>query len=101
MEHLKTSAIILKKDVRTGGGYASHSGWLSIKVTTQLKTPVNSWEPRKTYKAIWYHPENNLGPIIDNLVQFEKDFNNRTKKHLWGLVGSGGVGVVISDYTYS
>ena len=40
----------------------------------------NSREHRKTSKIIWYHPENNWGPIIDNLVQFEEDFNSRTKK---------------------
>ena len=28
-----------------------HSGWLSIKVTTQLKTLENSWEYRKTSKS--------------------------------------------------
>ena len=52
----------------------------SIKVTTQLKTSENSWEHRKTSKIIWYHPDNNWGPIIDNLVQFEEDFNSRTEK---------------------
>ena len=36
---------------------------------------------------MWYHPENNWGPIIDNLVKFEEDFNSLTKK----LVGWGGV----------
>ena len=59
----------------------------SIKVKTQLKTSKNSWEHRKTSKIIWYYPENNWGPIIDDLVQFEEDFNSRTKK--W--VGSGPV----------
>ena len=44
-----------------------------------LKTSENSWEHWKTSKIIWYHPENNWGPIIDNLVQFEEDFNSRTK----------------------
>ena len=38
----------------------------------------------KTAKIIRYHPENNWGPIIDNLVQFEEDLNNRTKK--WVVV---------------
>ena len=46
----------------------------------------NGREHRKTSKIIWYHSENNWGPIIDNFVQFEEDFNSRTKK-LW----SGGV----------
>ena len=55
-----------------------HRGWLSIKVTTQLKTSKNSWEHWQTSKIIWYHPQNNWGPIIDNLVQFEEDFNSRT-----------------------
>ena len=80
-----------RKNVKTGGGYASHRGWLSIKVTTQLKTSENSWEHRKTPKIIWYHPENNWGPLIDNLVQFEEDFNSGTKKSVgWGGVGSSG-----------
>ena len=71
----------------------------SIKVSTQLKTSENSWEHRKTPKIIWYHPENNWGPLIDNLVQFEEDFNSGTKKSVrWGPVGSGGV---ISDQTNS
>ena len=59
--------------------------WLSIKVTTQLKTLENSWEHRKTSKTIWYHPENNWGPTIDKLVQFGEDFNSRTEKWWWGL----------------
>ena len=54
-----------------------HRGWLSIKVTTQLKTSKNSWEHWKTSKIIWYHPENNWGPIIDNSVQLEENFNTR------------------------
>ena len=66
-----------------------HRGWSSIKVTTQLRTLENSWEHQKTSKIIWYHTENNWGPIIDNLVQFEEDFNSRTKK--W--VRSGPVGL--------
>ena len=57
-----------------------HRGWLSIKVTTQLKTSEDSWEHWKTSKIIWYHPENNWGPVIDTLVQFEEDFNSRTEK---------------------
>ena len=48
-----------------------------IKVTTQMKTSENNWEHRKTSKIIWYHPKNNWGPIIDDLVQFEEDFNSR------------------------
>ena len=63
-----------------------HPG-LSIKVTTQLKTSVNSWEHRKTSKIIWYHPEKNWGPHINNLVQFEEDFNSRTEMWWWGPVG--------------
>ena len=76
--------------MRTGGGHASHGGWLSIKVITQLKTSENSWEHRKTSKIIWYHPENNWRPIIDNLVQFEEDFNSRTKKLVRSGPGWGG-----------
>ena len=45
-----------------------------------MKTSENNWEHRKTSKIIWHHPENNWGPIIDNLVQFEEDFISRTKK---------------------
>ena len=56
-----------------------------IKVTTQMKTSEINWEHRKTPKIIWYHPENNWGPLIDDLVQFEEDFNSRTKKSVgWG-----------------
>ena len=64
-------------------------GWLSIKVTTQLKTSENSWEHWQTSKIIWYHPENNWGPIIDNLVQLEEDFNSRktSSENSWKTVG--------------
>ena len=95
-EHLRTSEHILNTSENLyrisviNWGHPEkkcpHRGWLSIKVTTQLKTSENSWEHRKTSKIIWYHPENNWGPIIDNLVQFEEDFNSRTKK-----LRSGGV----------
>ena len=54
------------------------------------KTSKNSWEHRKTSKIIWYHPENNWGPIIDNLVQFEEDFNSQNE--MWSGVGWGGDG---------
>ena len=63
-----------------------HRGWLCIKVAAQLKTLENSWEHRKTSKIIWYHPMNNWGPIIDNLVQFEEDFNIRTEMWLSGYL---------------
>ena len=92
-EHLRTSEHILNTSENLyrisviNWGHPEkkcpHRGWLSIKVTTQLKTSENSWEHRKTSKIIWYHPENNWGPIIDNLVQFEEDFNSRTKKLRW------------------
>ena len=88
-EHLRTSEHILNTSENLyrisviNWGHPEkkcpHRGWLSIKVTTQLKTSENSWEHRKTSKIIWYHPENNWGPIIDNWVQFEEDFNSRTK----------------------
>ena len=79
MEYLWSIVGILRKK-------CPHRGWLSIKVITQLKTSENSWEHRKTSKIIWYHPENNWGPIIYNLVQFEEDFNSRTEMW-WGQVG--------------
>ena len=50
---------------QTGGGYPS-----------KLQP---SWEHRKTSKIIWYHPENNWGPFIENLVKLEEDFNSRKK----------------------
>ena len=88
-EHLRTSEHILNTSENLyrisviNWGHPEkkcpHRGWLSIQVTTQLKTSENSWEHRKTSKIIWYHPENNWGPIIDNLVQFEEDFNSRTE----------------------
>ena len=67
----------------TGVGYALHRGVFIHKsynpaknITKQLRTSENSWEHRKTPKIIWYHPENNWGPLIENLVQFEEDFNS-------------------------
>ena len=45
-----------------------------------MKTSENNWEHRKTSKIIWHHPKNNWGPIIDDLVQFEEDFNSWTEK---------------------
>ena len=67
-----------------------HRGWLVIQksynpaenIGKQLRTSEIS-------KTICYHPENNWGPIIDNLVQFQEDFNSRTKKLLSGGVGWG------------
>ena len=70
----------------------------SIKVTTQLKTSENSWEHRKTPKIIWYHPENNWGPIIYNLVQFEENFNSRTKKLRSGPVRGRHVDNFVADF---
>ena len=87
----------LKAQGKHGDGYASHRGRLCIKVTTQLKTSENSWEHRKTSKIIWYHPENNWGLLIDNLVQFEEDFNSRTKKLRSGPVRWGGDGYLRPD----
>ena len=92
MEHLKTSDIILRKCL--------HRGWLCIaqgvvmhksynqaeNIRKQQRTSENSWLHRKTSKIIWYHPENNWGPIIDSLVQFEEDSNSRTKKWV-GWIG--------------
>ena len=43
------------------------------------RTSENSWERRKTSKIIWHHPKNNWGPIIDDLVLFEEDFNSWTE----------------------
>ena len=85
------------QNVRTGVGYASHRGVVINKnynpaknITKQLRTSENSWEHRKTPKIIWYHPENNWGPLIDNLVQFEEDFNSGTKMSVgWSPVGIG------------
>ena len=98
-EHLRTSEHILNTSENLyrisviNWGHPEkkcpHRGWLSIKVTTQLKTSKNSWEHRKTPKIIWYHPENNWGPLIDNLVQFEENFNSRTKNLGRGVVGLG------------
>ena len=85
-EHLRTSEHILNTSENLyrisviNWGHPEkkclHRGWLSIKVTTQLKTSKNSWEHWQTSKIIWYHPENNWGPIIDNLVQLEENFNS-------------------------
>ena len=63
-----------------GGGYASmviHQSYNPAEnIGKQLSTSENTYG---TYKNIWYHPENNWGPIIDNLVQFEEDFNTYTE----------------------
>ena len=101
-EHLRTSEHILNTSENLyrisviNWGHPEkkcpHRGWLSIKVTTQLKTSKNSWEHWQTSKIIWYHPENNWGPIIDNLVQLEKDFNSHAE--MWYRVGK-----VIADQT--
>ena len=64
---------------------SAHMGWLSIKVPIQLKTLENSWEHWKTSKIIWYHPENNWGPVIDTLVQFEED-TFRSGPVQWGYL---------------
>ena len=52
--------------------------------------PVQFLDHLTVIKIIWYHPENNWGPLIENLVQFEEDFNSGTKKSVgWGPVGIG------------
>ena len=98
-EHLRTSEHILNTSENLdrisviNWGHPEkkcpHRGWLSIKVTTQLKTSEDSWEHWKTSKIIWYHPENNWGPTIDNLVQLEEDFNSRktSSENSWKTVG--------------
>ena len=65
-EHLRTSEHILNTSQNLyrisviNWGHPEkkcpHRGWLSIKVTTQLKTSKNSWEHWQTSKIIWYHP---------------------------------------------
>ena len=52
---------------------------IAENIGKQLRTSQNSWEHRKTSKIIWYHPKNNWGLIIDDLVQFEEDLNSRTE----------------------
>ena len=59
------------------------NSWKALSENSQ-KTSENSWDHWKTSKIIWYHPENNWGPLIDNLVQFEKDFNSQNEKLRWG-----------------
>ena len=94
-EHILTTSEDLYRISMINWGHPEkkcrHRGWLSMKVPTQLKTSENGWEYRKTPKIIWYHPENNWGPLTDNLVHFEEDFNSRTEKLRWG-------GVVRSSY---
>ena len=96
-EHLRTSERILNTSENLyrisviNWGHPEkkcpHRGWLSIKVTTQLKTSENSWGHPKTSRFIGYHPKNKWGPLIDNLVQFEEDFNSGTKKSVrWGYL---------------
>ena len=46
-------------------------GQAQLRVQCAGGDRLDSWERRKTSKTTWYHPENNWGPIIDNLVQFE------------------------------
>ena len=68
----------------------AHRGWLCI---AQEVTIYQSYNPAEnigkqdriseniygTSKNIWYHPEKNWGPIIDNLVQCDEDFNTHTE----------------------
>ena len=77
-------------------------GWLCIAKGVVIWKLQPSWEHRKTAenigkqqrtsesiygtaKNIWCHPQNNWGPIIDNLVQFEEDFNTNTE--MWNRIG--------------
>ena len=57
----------------------SAQGVVIHKIYNPAENIGNSWEHRKTPKIIWYHPKNNWGPIIDDLVQFEEDFNSRAE----------------------
>ena len=78
------------------------TSWTNLRISIEylwsiegiLRTSENSWEHRKTSKIIWYHPMNNWGPIIDNLVQFEEDFNSRTE--MWWS-GGDRIGYVRPD----
>ena len=76
------------QNVRTGGGYALHRERF-YKSYNPAENIGHSWEHRKTPKIIWYHPENNWGPTIDNLVQLEEDFNSRktSSENSWKTVG--------------
>ena len=58
----------------------------SLKTSSENspKTSENSWEHWQTFKINWYHFENNWGLLIDKSVQFEEDYNSRTKKLRWG-----------------
>ena len=83
MEHLKTSDIILRKCLHSGWlcnaqGVVMHKSYNQAEnIRKQQRTSENSWLHWKTFKIIWYHPENNWGPTIDNLVQLEENFNSR------------------------
>ena len=47
----------------------AHRGWLCIAQGGGYPWKLQPcWEHLKKSKIIWYHPENNWGPIIDNLV---------------------------------
>ena len=67
----------------------SAQGVVTHKSYNQAENVGKQLRTSETSKIIRYHPENNWGPIIDNLVQFEDDFNSRTKKLRWGGVGIG------------
>ena len=49
------------------------------------KKPSYRIESKKSLSLL-DDPENNRGPLIDNLVQFEEDFHSRTKKLRYGGV---------------
>ena len=53
-------------------GPKSRSGGVGLSQTSPIpRSPdgdKNSWEHWKTPKIIWYHPENNWGTLIDDLV---------------------------------
>ena len=65
----------------------SPQGVVIHKSYIQLKTSEKSREYRKTYKIIWYHPENNWGPVIDSSVWI--GFQHSDQKAAVGVGGWG------------
>ena len=72
-----------QQNVYTRGGYASHTGWLSYK----------SYNPAENIRKQLRTSKNTFGTsdiiLRTTLVQFEQDFNTRTKMWDWWMEWRG------------
>ena len=81
-QHLETAEIIWKHLWNTWKHLTSSWEKMSaegVVINKSYNPAENVGKQLRTSKIMGYHPENNWRLLIDNWVQFEEDFNSRTK----------------------